>query len=105
MGMLRGGLLVPRLVPAQPYHLRLERHLLFQWLQCRVFAEYYVYVRSMAKTTGIAGSEMLNDEYLYFKADPQTLHTTYADVAQSVAQLEQNLVPAPQAAWIHRISF
>lgn len=28
--------LVPRLVPAQPYHLRLERHLLFQWLQCRV---------------------------------------------------------------------
>lgn len=69
------------------------------------FAEYYVYVRSMAKTTGIAGSEMLNDEYLYFKADPQTLHTTYADVAQSVAQLEQNLVPAPQAAWIHRISF
>lgn len=58
------------------------------------FAEYYVYVRSMAKTTGIAGSEMLNDEYLYFKADPQTLHTTYADVAQSVAQLEQNLVPA-----------
>lgn len=60
------------------------------------FAEYYVYVRSMAKTTGIAGSEMLNDEYLYFKADPQTLHTTYADVAQSVAQLEQNLVPAPK---------
>ena len=59
------------------------------------FAEYYVYVRSMAKTTGIAGSEMLN-EYLYFKADPQTLHTTYADVAQSVAQLEQNLVPAPK---------
>lgn len=60
------------------------------------FAEYYVYVRSMAKTTGIAGSEMLNDKYLYFKADPQTLHTTYADVAQSVAQLEQNLVPAPK---------
>lgn len=60
------------------------------------FAEYYVYVRSMAKTTGIAGSEMLNDEYLYFKAEPQTLHTTYADVAQSVAQLEQNLVPAPK---------
>ena len=60
------------------------------------FAEYYVHVRSMAKTTGIAGSEMLNDEYLYFKADPQTLHTTYADVAQSVAQLEQNLVPAPK---------
>lgn len=60
------------------------------------FAEYYVYMRSMAKTTGIAGSEMLNDEYLYFKADPQTLHTTYADVAQSVAQLEQNLVPAPK---------
>ena len=59
------------------------------------FAEYYVYMRSMAKTTGIAGSEMLNDEYLYFKADPQTLHTTYADVAQSVAQLE-NLVPAPK---------
>lgn len=56
------------------------------------FAEYYVYVRSMAKTTGIAGSEMLND----VKADPQTLHTTYADVAQSVAQLEQNLVPAPK---------
>lgn len=60
------------------------------------FAEYYVYVRSMAKTTGIAGSEMLNDEYLYFKADPQTLHTTYADVAQSVAQLEQGLSPAPK---------
>lgn len=60
------------------------------------FAEYYVYVRSMAKTTGIAGSEMLNDEYLYSRPDPQTLHTTYADVAQSVAQLEQNLVPAPK---------
>ena len=60
------------------------------------FAEYYVYVRSMAKTTGIAGSEMLNDEYLYFKADPQTLHTAYADVAQSVAQIEQGLSPAPK---------
>ena len=60
------------------------------------FAEYYVYVRSMAKTTGIAGSEMFNDEYLYFKADPQTLHTAYADVAQSVAQIEQGLSPAPK---------
>ena len=68
----------------------------FNGYNAAFFAEYYVYVRAMAKTTGIAGSEMLNDEYLYFKADPQTLHTAYADVAQSVAQIEQGLSPAPK---------
>ena len=68
----------------------------FNGYNAAFFVEYYVYVRAMAKTTGIAGSEMLNDEYLYFKADPQTLHTAYADVAQSVAQIEQGLFPAPK---------
>lgn len=58
------------------------------------FAEYYVYPRTLAKDNGIEGAKMLNDEYLYAKADPQTLHTAYADVAQSVAQLEQGLSPA-----------
>lgn len=58
------------------------------------FAEYYVYLRTLAKDNGIEGAKMLNDEYLYAKADPQTLHTAYADVAQSVAQLEQGLSPA-----------
>lgn len=65
------------------------------------FAEYYVYLRALAKDNGIEDAKMLNDEYLYAKADPQTLHTAYADVAQSVAQLEQGLSP-PQAVWIHR---
>lgn len=60
------------------------------------FAEYYVYLRTLAKDNGIEGAKMLNDEYLYAKADPQTLHTAYADVAQSVAQLEQGLSPAPK---------
>lgn len=58
------------------------------------FAEYYVYLRTLAKDNGIEGAKMLNDEYLYAKADPQTLHTAYADVAQSVAQLEQGLSTA-----------
>lgn len=58
------------------------------------FAEYYVYLRTLAKDNGIEGAKMLNDEYLYAKADPQTLHTAYADVAQSVAQLEHGLSPA-----------
>ena len=79
--------------------IRLSRHMMkgHKW-ECFVADCSFLgwYLRTLAKDNGIEGAKMLNDEYLYAKADPQTLHTAYADVAQSVAQLEQGLSPAPK---------
>ena len=43
-------------------------------------AEYYVALRGVAKTEGLAGAENLNDIYLYEKPDRDTMQKAYADV-------------------------
>lgn len=43
------------------------------------FSEYYAHLRELAKESGIEGAELLNDTYLYEKADPALLRETYSD--------------------------
>ena len=43
-------------------------------------AEFYVQVRLLAKKNGVKGTELLNDLYLYEKADALTLDEAYIDV-------------------------
>ena len=52
------------------------------------FTEYYVELRRQAKEQGIEGSELLNDVYLFEKADPGVLKETYADIEQLRAETE-----------------
>ncbi|MBR4622258.1 MAG: DUF975 family protein [Ruminococcus sp.] len=43
-------------------------------------AEFYVEMRKQAKEKGIEGAELLNDIYLYEKADEQTISEVYSDI-------------------------
>lgn len=52
--------------------------------QAAFFAEYYVRLRSIAKRTGLPGSEALNDEWLYRHADHALLDATYHDVTRQI---------------------
>ncbi len=44
------------------------------------YTEFYVQIRSLAKKNEIKGAELLNDVYLYEKADALTLDEAYIDV-------------------------
>ena len=44
------------------------------------FTRYYAELRALAKEKGIEGSELLNDRYLYEKADRDVIAAGYADV-------------------------
>ena len=44
------------------------------------YTEFYVQVRLLAKKNGVKGTELLNDLYLYEKADALTLDEAYIDV-------------------------
>ena len=44
------------------------------------YTEFYVQVRLLAKKNGVKGTELLNDLYLYEKADALTLDEAYTDV-------------------------
>lgn len=48
------------------------------------FTEYYVQLRQLAKENSIPGAELLNDRWLYEKADLQTLSENYADVISAM---------------------
>ena len=45
------------------------------------FAEYYAYLRTLAKRDKLAGSERFNDTYLFERAERGLLMTTYADLS------------------------
>ncbi len=45
-------------------------------------AEYYAYLRELAKQNGLSGAEALDDTYLYEKADKLTLQESYSDVVE-----------------------
>lgn len=49
-------------------------------------SEYYVRVRQQCKERELAGTEHLNDPYLYCKADRKTLDQAYRDVEQAIRQ-------------------
>ena len=53
-------------------------------------AEYYAYIRRLAKENQIPGSELLNDELLYEKADTETLLDVYADYYDELIDNQYN---------------
>ena len=55
------------------------------------YSEYYAKIRKHAKEKGIPGTELLNDEYLFVRADSNTLADTYSDVLAEIAKPEYSL--------------
>ena len=47
-----------------------------------VKVSYYIYLRQYAKDNGISGAELMNDTYLFKKADYKLVEKTYADVIE-----------------------
>ncbi len=60
--------------------------------QSAAFCEYYVLLRGRAKAVGIPGTELLNDRYLYEKAQKDILETAYADAVEWKKDLEVRTV-------------
>ena len=52
-------------------------------------AEYYARVRQQAIEAGIPGTEVLDDTYLFEKADPRLLRETYRDSAKEMEELDK----------------
>ena len=50
------------------------------------FTRYYAEMRALAKEKGIEGSELLNDRYLYEKADREVIAAGYADVIKVMGE-------------------
>ena len=55
------------------------------------YSEYYAQIRKHAQEKGIPGSEMLNDEYLFVRADSNKLGEIYADVLSEIEKPEYSL--------------
>lgn len=55
------------------------------------YSEYYAQIRKHAKEKGIRGTEMLNDEYLFVRADSNTLADTYSDVLAEISKEDYSL--------------
>lgn len=56
-----------------------------------VYSEFYDRVREAAKENGVKGSEMLNDVYLFVKADSNRLMDAYSDVLDELSQGKYSL--------------
>lgn len=57
-----------------------------------VFAEYYTYVRELARTKNIPGSELLGDRYLYQYATDKSLRDAYSDVRDILVAAEKPII-------------
>lgn len=64
-----------------------------------VFCEYYVWLRNEALRQRLPGTELLNDYYLYEKADSKLLYALYRDAASA---LEENDAFVDQRHWFSR---
>lgn len=53
------------------------------------FTEYYAQLRSLAKQNNLPGSQLMNDVYLFEKADEQTLRNAYKDISALVDAPEE----------------
>lgn len=56
------------------------------------FVEYYVYLRKIAKENNLKDAELLNDEYLYQKADAKLLSEKYGDITKLINNTESEAV-------------
>lgn len=62
------------------------------------FTEYYVYLRKLAKENKIKNSELLNDDYLYKKADKEIILEAYKDI-EKLSQIPEPLVLPGNRVW------
>lgn len=65
-----------------------------------VFAEYYVHLRNIGKEKNISRIELLNDKYLYERADEQVLVKTYNDI---VVELKETDVKSSELTGFRKI--
>ncbi len=63
--------------------------------QVAAYTEFYVYMRTLAKQGEILGSELLNDKYLYEKADQMTLDESYIEVV-SILNSKRTKMESPK---------
>ena len=56
-----------------------------------IYSEFYARVREKAKENGVKGSEMLNDTYLFVRADSNRLMDAYSDVMEELSQGKYSL--------------
>ena len=71
-----------------------------------VITEYYVHMRSLAKENSLEDAELLNDTYLFEKADPRLLETVYSDIEEQDKYIESHhieLTPK-QRFWVENFS-
>lgn len=60
-----------------------------------VHAEFYAQMREEAKATGIQDSDLLNDSYLFEKADEETLKAKYKDIEDLEYFLDHHSITLP----------
>ncbi len=58
--------------------------------QAAFWAEYYTYLRFLAKQRNIEGTQQLNDEYLFAIPSPELLATAYDDAAQAISEVDNS---------------
>ncbi len=63
------------------------------------FSEYYTALRRQAKERRLEGNQLLNDRYLFEKADRQTLQQAYRDLAQ----MDEEQVRKPSFTGIRKV--
>ena len=54
-----------------------------------VMGEYYAQLRRLGQESGIEGADLLNDRYLFERADSRTLEQAYGDVEQVCGDIEK----------------
>lgn len=55
------------------------------------YSEFYARIRKYSKENNLKGTEILNDEYLFVRADSNTLLDTYSDVKEELAKPEYSV--------------
>ncbi len=55
------------------------------------YSEFYARIRKYSKEKNIPGTELLNDEYLFVRADSNTLQEKYSDVIEELAKPEYSI--------------
>lgn len=55
-----------------------------------VECQYYAWLRSVAKEQQLPGSEKLNDQYLFEKAEDEVLQIAYSDIAEQESYIQEH---------------
>ena len=66
------------------------------------FAEYYAKLRMLSKQNALPGSELLNDEFLFAKADKETLQNAYSDIAALREKQQDEVIPTGWRGFVEK---